>query len=79
MPVLDGQAADAHRVHPEGPMPVQYKAAIARNLEKHIWPFIGRGQIKPVIYRKLPMEQAAEAHAIMESSAHIGKILLTAE
>ena len=61
------------------PMSAQYKAAIARNLEKHIWPFIGKGQIKPVIYRKLPLEQAAEAHAIMESSAHIGKILLTAE
>ena len=58
------------------PMPVAYKAAIARNLEKHIWPFIGNGRIKPVIYKKLPLEQAAEAHAIMESSAHIGKILL---
>ena len=58
------------------PMPVPYKAAIARNLEKHIWPFIGAGQVKPVIYKKLPMEQAAAAHAIMESSAHIGKILL---
>ena len=61
------------------PMPVPYKAAIARNLEKHIWPFIGNGQIKPVIYRKLPLEQAAEAHTIMESSAHIGKILLINE
>lgn len=61
------------------PMPVAYKAAIARNLEEHIWPFIGYGQIKPVIYKKLPLEQAAEAHAIMESSAHIGKILLVNE
>ena len=61
------------------PMPVPYKAAIARNLEQHIWPFVGKGRIKPVIYKKLPLEQAAEAHAIMESSAHIGKILLTAE
>ena len=59
------------------PMPVPYKAAIARNLEQHIWPFIGNGRIKPVIYKKLPLERAAEAHAIMESSAHIGKILLT--
>ena len=61
------------------PMPVPYKAAIARSLEQHIWPFIGNGQIKPVIYKKLPLEQAAEAHVIMESSAHIGKILLTTE
>ena len=61
------------------PMPVAYKAAIARNLEQHIWPFIEKGQIRPVIYRKLPLEQAAEAHAIMESSAHIGKILLTTD
>lgn len=61
------------------PMPVAYKADIARSLEKHIWPFIEKGQVKPVIYRKLPLEQAAEAHAILESSAHIGKILLVNE
>ena len=61
------------------PMPVAYKAAVARNLEQHIWPYIGEGQIKPVIYKKLPLEQAAEAHAIMESSKHIGKILLANE
>ncbi len=58
------------------PMPARYKAAIARNLEQHIWPFISSGQIKPIIYKKLPLAQAADAHAIMESSAHIGKILL---
>lgn len=61
------------------PMSVAYKAAIARNLERHIWPFVGAGQVKPVIYKKLPLEQAAEAHAILESSAHIGKILLVNE
>lgn len=58
------------------PRDVEFKAAIARNLEKHIWPWLESGTIKPVIHTILPLSEAAEAHRLMESGAHIGKILL---
>jgi len=56
---------------------VAFKTAIAQNLEKHIWPLIISGKIKPVIYKVFPAEQAANAHRLMESSEHIGKIVLS--
>ena len=56
--------------------PVADKAAIAAQVEKHIWPLIEAGKIKPVIHATLPLQQADEAHKLMESSQHIGKILL---
>jgi len=59
------------------PRPVAFKGAIARSLREKIWPLIERGKIKPEIYRTFPLEQAAEAHRLMESSQHIGKIVLT--
>ena len=59
------------------PRPVEFKAAIARSLREKIWPLIEAGQIKPEIYKTFPLEQAAEAHRLMESSQHIGKIVLT--
>jgi NADPH2:quinone reductase len=55
-----------------------FKAAIAKQLEKHVWPWLVSGKVKPVIYKTFPMEAAAEAHALMESSEHIGKIVLVA-
>jgi NADPH2:quinone reductase len=58
------------------PRPVEFKAAIARNLEEKIWPLIEAGKIKPVIYKTFPLAQAGEAHKLMESSQHIGKIVL---
>ena len=58
------------------PRPVAFKAAIAANLRQHVWPLIEAGKIKPVIHHRFPLEQAAQAHAMMESSAHIGKIML---
>ncbi|MBG7618699.1 NAD(P)H-quinone oxidoreductase [Herbaspirillum sp. AP02] len=58
------------------PRPVAFKAAIAANLRQHVWPLIEAGKIKPVIHQRFPLEQAAQAHAMMESSAHIGKIML---
>lgn len=58
------------------PRPVAFKAAIAANLRQHVWPLIEAGKIKPVIHQRFPLEQAAHAHAMMESSAHIGKIML---
>jgi NADPH2:quinone reductase len=59
------------------PRPVEFKAAIARNLRDKIWPLIEAGRIKPEIFKTFPLEEAAEAHKLMESSQHIGKIVLT--
>lgn len=53
-----------------------FKAAIARNLEATIWPLLASGKIKPVIHAVFPAEQAAEAHRMMESGTHMGKIVL---
>ncbi|WP_312510987.1 NAD(P)H-quinone oxidoreductase [Massilia sp.] len=58
------------------PRPVAFKAAIARQLREQVWPLFGHGKLKPVIHRSFPLEQAAEAHALMESSTHVGKIVL---
>lgn len=58
---------------------VSFKAAIAQNLEKNIWPLLQSGEIKPIIYKVFPAEQAAAAHQLMESSEHIGKIVLSFE
>ncbi len=58
------------------PRPVAFKAAIARSLREHVWPLFEQGKLKPVIYRSFPLAQAAEAHALMESSIHVGKIVL---
>jgi NADPH2:quinone reductase len=59
------------------PRPVEFKGAIARSLREKIWPLIESGRIKPEIYKTFPLERAAEAHRLMESSQHIGKIVLT--
>jgi len=56
---------------------ISFKAAIAQNLEKYIWPLIASGKIKPVINKVFAAENAADAHRLMESSEHIGKIVLT--
>ena len=58
------------------PRPVEFKGAIAKNLRERIWPLIEAGKIKPVIYRTFPLAEAREAHRLMESSQHIGKIVL---
>jgi NADPH:quinone reductase len=58
------------------PRSVDFKAKIAAQLREHVWPHVEEGRIKPVIYRVFPAAQAAQAHALMESSEHIGKIVL---
>jgi len=58
------------------PRPVEFKGAIARSLREKIWPLIEAGKIKPVIYKSFPLAQAGDAHRLMESSQHIGKIVL---
>jgi NADPH:quinone reductase len=55
------------------------KGAIARALEMHVWPLIERRAVAPVIHTVLPLAEAAEAHRLMESSRHIGKIVLRIE
>ena len=59
------------------PRTVEFKGALARSLREKIWPLLEAGRIKPEIYRTFPLAQAAEAHRLMESSQHIGKIVLT--
>jgi len=56
--------------------PTERKAAIASSLRAKVWPLVESGVVKPVIYRVFPLEQAAAAHSLMESSQHIGKIML---
>lgn len=58
------------------PRPVAFKAAIARHLRATVWPLLESGQVRPVIERVFPAAQAAQAHALMESGQHIGKIAL---
>jgi NADPH2:quinone reductase len=58
------------------PRPVAFKAEIAKRLRERVWPLIEQGKIKPVIYKTFKLEEAAQAHALMESSTHVGKIVL---
>lgn len=59
------------------PRTIAEKAGIARELEEKVWPLLTEGRCKPVIHARFPLAQAAQAHALMESNAHIGKIVLT--
>jgi NADPH2:quinone reductase len=59
------------------PRSVEFKGAIAKNLREKVWPLIEAGRIKAIVHKTFPLEQAARAHELMESSAHIGKIVLT--
>jgi NADPH:quinone reductase-like Zn-dependent oxidoreductase len=56
--------------------PAAEKARLAAELRANLWPRLARGEMLPVIHTIFPLAQAAEAHALMESSRHIGKILL---
>lgn len=57
---------------------VEKKAEIVSEVEKIVWPAIAKGKVKPVVYKYLPLSEAGEAHKLMETSTHIGKILLLA-
>ncbi|MEC9361783.1 MAG: NAD(P)H-quinone oxidoreductase [Pseudomonadota bacterium] len=59
------------------PRSIEYKASLAQALRTRVWPLIEAGTIRPVIHASFPLEHAAQAHRLMESSAHIGKIVLT--
>ena len=59
------------------PRSAEFKGYLARNLREKIWPLIESGKIRPQVYKTFPLDQAGEAHGLMESSQHIGKIVLT--
>ncbi|UQA35116.1 NAD(P)H-quinone oxidoreductase [Streptomyces sp. HNA39] len=56
--------------------PIAEKAAIVAAVREHVWPLIADGVVRPVVDRTVPMADAAEAHRVLESSAHVGKVLL---
>ncbi|WP_298352674.1 NAD(P)H-quinone oxidoreductase [Rhodoblastus sp.] len=58
--------------------PLAVKAAIARALREKVWPLLDSGAVKPVLHASFPLEQARAAHEMMESSGHMGKIVLLA-
>ncbi|WP_259456087.1 NAD(P)H-quinone oxidoreductase [Alicycliphilus denitrificans] len=59
------------------PRPVAFKAAIAQALREQVWPLLASGAVKPVIHSTFAAADAAQAHALMESNQHVGKIVLT--
>ena len=58
------------------PRDAVFKGRIAHSLREHVWPLFETGAIKPVVFRTFPLDQAADAHRLMESSTHVGKIVL---
>jgi NADPH2:quinone reductase len=58
------------------PRPLAFKAAIAASLRKTVWPWLEAGRVKPVIFKEFPAQQADQAHTLMESNQHIGKLVL---
>ncbi|MFJ9416855.1 NAD(P)H-quinone oxidoreductase [Streptomyces sp. NPDC101227] len=57
--------------------PLNEKAAIVAAVREHVWPLIGHGQVRPIVDRTIPMADAAEAHRVVDASAHVGKVVLT--
>lgn len=57
--------------------PAEEKAAICASVVEHVWPLVADGQVRPVIHTTMPLEKVADAHALMEESGHVGKIVLT--
>lgn len=78
---IDMSRVMRHRLHITGsnlrPQSNEQKAKIAAGLKQEIWPLLETGAMRPLIYQVFNLEQAAEAHALMESGEHIGKIILT--
>ncbi|MFD3696802.1 NAD(P)H-quinone oxidoreductase [Streptomyces sp. NPDC058646] len=57
--------------------PLEEKAAIIAAVREHVWPLVEAGRVRPVVHAAFPMAEAAEAHRVLESSSHVGKLLLT--
>jgi putative PIG3 family NAD(P)H quinone oxidoreductase len=60
------------------PRSVEEKGAIAKDLKAKVWPLLSAGTVRPVLFRTFPLAEASEAHRLLESSTHIGKIVLVA-
>jgi NADPH2:quinone reductase len=58
------------------PRSVAFKTSVALALRAHVWPMLDAGRVSPVIHAEFPLEEAARAHALMETSTHVGKIML---
>lgn len=58
--------------------PREEKAAIVASVREHVWPLVEEGRVRPVVHERMPLEDAARAHAVLEESSHIGKVLLLA-
>ena len=56
--------------------PAAEKAAIVRQVRELVWPLLADGTIQPVVHARFPLAQATRAHEVLESSAHVGKLLL---
>jgi NADPH2:quinone reductase len=56
---------------------IEFKSALAAQLEQQVWPWLSAGKIKAVVYQTFPAQRAADAHALMETGSHLGKIVLT--
>jgi len=61
------------------PRPVGEKGEIASALKREVWPLLERGTVKPIVHKVFPLAQASDAHRLMESSEHIGKIVLSVQ
>lgn len=57
--------------------PLEEKAAIIAAVREHVWPLITAGRVRPVVHETFPMARAADAHRVLETSSHVGKLLLT--
>ncbi|MCX5012933.1 NAD(P)H-quinone oxidoreductase [Streptomyces sp. NBC_00555] len=57
--------------------PLEEKAAIVAAVREHVWPLVSAGRVRPVVHATFPIAEAAEAHRVMESGSHVGKLLLT--
>ncbi|PRQ30961.1 hypothetical protein RchiOBHm_Chr5g0030281 [Rosa chinensis] len=55
---------------------LEERAKVVEEVQKHVWPLIEVGKVKPVVHHRFPFAKAAEAHRLMESGKHFGKILL---
>src|SRR4029079_5373271 len=58
------------------PRSIADKATIAEQLHRHVWPLLESGVVRPIVHATFPLRDAAEAHRVMESSVHVGKLLL---
>jgi NADPH:quinone reductase-like Zn-dependent oxidoreductase len=58
------------------PRDLAFKAALAADVEEHVWPLIAKGALRPLIHARFPLGEAAQAQQLMETNAHLGKIIL---